>query len=32
MLDIDPTLVVVCIAVACITVIGIFALIYPSED
>ena len=32
MLAFDFTPVVVVIGAACITVIGIFALIYPSED
>ncbi len=32
MLDFDFTPIIVCAAVACVTAVGIFALIYPSED
>jgi hypothetical protein len=32
MIDFDPTLVFVVAAVACVTAVGIFALLYPSED
>jgi hypothetical protein len=32
MFDFDFTLVVVVAAVACVTAVGVFALLYPSED
>ena len=32
MLDFDLTLTVVCIAAACVAAVGIFALLYQSED